>query len=598
MKAIISALLIVAVISGGVEWSLTSSLPSCYTGLPFNLELATGAVDYSFEAKDLPTFASIDGKKGVIVGRSEAAGAWPINIKVSKAGKTVTKQYIINVIDTNDAKDNLWAGKAQSYYERSVAKPFRVVASRSDSTVISRGDRFGYRFGVENAVGSPVFAFLNLPEGLSGDAKTGSISGFFAVPGIYTLGVETADQSGNTAEGFVTITVADKNADGSAVSVLNKVTVSNNVPFVYDLSAVHAQQVEADKELFEALAAVNAAKAELASRQGIYDGINVKLTAAEANADKAAASAAKANTDRENAATRLSQTNKALNDAEDKLNLALLYQAGAQANVKKAEANLAAAQDKFNQAQKNLADAEKALQLAQADLNAKKLAETQANTNLQNAQKDYNRANEDLNDAKNKLNAAQEAQQRAQDEVTKAKNDLSLAQQAWDQAEHQLKEATVTLANAEAARQAALKVLQDATSANQKATTALGAAEWNLNQAVAALNVANAAKDAADRTSALVIANGAPQATSKVDATAVFTNCRNSDLPRYAGSVKITSVYGDRAVLATGNTILFGSCTQGRERLSVGVTVSIQGVINPSSKCIEVYSVTPASLGK
>jgi len=46
-----------------------------------------------------------------------------------------------------------------------------------------------------------------------------------------------------------------------------------------------------------------------------------------------------------------------LNDAEDKLNLALLYQAGAQANVKKAEANLAGAQNKFNAAQKLLADA-------------------------------------------------------------------------------------------------------------------------------------------------------------------------------------------------------------------------------------------------
>ena len=109
-----------------------------------------------------------------------------------------------------------------------------------------------------------------------------------------------------------------------------------NVPFVYDISAVQAQQIQAAKLLFQALAAVNAAKAELGNTQGIYDAIEVKLTAAEANADKAAASAAKANSDRENAANRLTQTNKALTDAEDKLNLALLYQAGAQDNVKKA----------------------------------------------------------------------------------------------------------------------------------------------------------------------------------------------------------------------------------------------------------------------
>ena len=441
---------------------------------------------------------------------------------------------------------------------------------------------------------------------MKGDSKTGSISGAFTVPGIYTLGVESADQSGNTAEGFVTIVVAEGSGSSSTsgstsltaaqVSSLNKVTVSNNVPFVYDISAVQRQQIEADKELFAALAAANAAKAELSNRQGIYDSISIKLTAAEANADKAAAAAAKANTDRENAANRLTQTNKALTDSEDKLNLALLYQAGAQDNVRKAEKNLANAQSKFNDAQAALAAAEKALQDAQAVLNSKKLNEAQANTNLKNAQKDYNRANEDVNDAKRKLNEAQEAQQRAQDDLTKANNDLSLAQQAYDQANHQLKEATIQLANAEAARQAALRVLQDASAANQKATSNLGAASWNLQQAVAALNVANAAKDAADRTSALVIANGSPQNSFKVDSKSSFRNCVSNDLPRYCGSVKVAEVYGDRAILVTGNTILFGACTKGREYIIKGKTVNIIGVINPVSKCIEAHETSPATI--
>jgi len=389
----------------------------------------------------------------------------------------------------------------------------------------------------------------------------------------------------------LTVTVGN-----GAISSLNKVTVANQVPFVYNINAVQQQQVEADKQLFAALAAVNGAKADVAARQGIYDGINTKLVAAEAAADKAAAAAAKANTDRENAANRLTQTNKALNDAEDKLNLALLYQAGAQANVKKATANLDSAQNKFNAAQKLLADAEKALQAAQATLNDKKLAETTANTNLQNAQKDYNRANDDLNEAKNAVSKAQDQLDKAQADLTKAKNDLSLASQAWNQAQDQLKEATIQLANAEAARQAALKVLSDATAANQKTTAALGAAEWNLNQAIAALNVANAAKDAADRTSALVIANGVPQATPKVDVVAKFTTCANTILPRYAGSVKVLKVYGDRALLVTGNTILWSNCSQGAKVIAEGATITILGAINPSSKCIEVYSVKPATL--
>jgi hypothetical protein len=56
----------------------------------------------------------------------------------------------------------------------------------------------------------------------------------------------------------------------------------------------------------------------------------------------------------------------------------------------------------------------------------------------------------------------------------------------------------------------------------------LGAAQWNLSQAIAALNVANAAKDAADRTTALVIANGAPQSLEKVDFVATFSSCDNN----------------------------------------------------------------------
>lgn len=584
MKIIVFALLVALAFS--FRWNLPDSLPSSYTGLPFSFQLGSG---YTYYSADIPTWAAIDSSKGIITGQHTMAGAWPFSLEVHSGKNIITKQYIINVIDSGKAEETIWAGKADNYYKRSVKNPFRILASRTDKTYVNVGEQFSYSFTTQYHVGSPVYAFVNLPEGISGNSKTGSLVGTFAVAGIYTIGVESADQAGNTAEGFITITCGN-----GGLKSLNKVTVSNKVPFVYDIKAVQRQQIAADKQLFDALASVNDAKAEVSTRQGLYDSINVKLVAAEAGADKAAANAAKSNTDRENAANRLSQTNKALNNAEDKLNLALLYQAGAQSNVRKAEQNLADAEARFNAAQKLLADAEKALQGAQAVLNEKKLAETKASTNLKNAQKDYNRANEDLNEAKNRLADAKNALDIAEGDLTNAKNDLSLASQAWDQAEYELKQATIQLANAVAARQAALKVLQDATSANQKAITSLGAAEWNLNQAVAALNVANAAKDAADRTSALVIANGVPQARTSVDVKATFSSCSNTSLPRYSGSVKVVKVYSDRALLITGNTILFGSCTVGKAAIVVGSTITIQGSINPLSKCIEVYRASTA----
>lgn len=584
MKTLIFALLVAIVFAG--HWDLPDSLPSAYTGLPFSFQLGAG---YSFSAVGLPSWAVIDSSKGVLVGTCDQAGAWPFTLRVSSKTDKIEKQYIINVIDQGKAEKNIWAGKADNYYSRKVVNPFRILASPTHKTFVNVGEKFTYSFSTQNQVGKPVWAFLNLPDGIVGDAQSGSLVGTFAVPGIYTIGVESADQAGNTAEGFITVTCGN-----GGLSSLNKVTVQNKVPFVYDIKTVQAQQIAADKQLFNALGSVNDAKAELSTRQGLYDALNIKLVSAEAAADKAAAAAAKANTDRENAANRLSQTNKALNDAEDKLNLALLYQAGAQSNVRKAEKNLEDAEARFNAAQKLLADAEKNLQRAQAVLNEKKLIETQASTDLRNAQKDYNRANEDLNEAKNRLATAKDNLEAAEGDLTKAKNDLILASQAWDQADKELKQATIQLANAEAARQAALKVLQDATAANQKAVTALGAAEWNLNQAVAALNVANAAKDAADRTSALVIANGVPQARNQVDVKAVFSSCQNIDLPRYSGSVRIVKVYEDRALLVTGNTILFGGCTAGRQIIKEGATISIWGAINPLSKCIEVYKAETA----
>lgn len=289
MKSILLALLVATALAGHAN--LPNSLPSSYTGLPFTFDLAKG---YTYYSVDIPTWASINSAQGIITGMNEKAGAWPFKLKATaQDGSFVSRQYILNVIDRTVAKDTIWAGESSNYYGRKVINPFRILPSKTAKTYLSVGDNFAYAFGTQNQVGSPVFAFINLPDGIDGNAYTGVLSGAFTVPGIYTIGVESADQAGNTAEGFVTITYG-----GGEISSLNKVTVDNKVPFVYDISTVQQQQIEADRQLFSALASVNEAKAEASIRQGLYDSLNVKLVSAEASADKAAASAARANTDR------------------------------------------------------------------------------------------------------------------------------------------------------------------------------------------------------------------------------------------------------------------------------------------------------------
>ena len=272
MKAILIALLVATAIAG--DWDdLPDSLPSSYTTLPFSFSLPAG---YTYKSVDIQSWATINSNKGIITGQYENAGAWPFTLTVTNGkGKSINKQYILNVVDRNSAEKDLWSSSSMSYYSRNVANPFRIIANTNSKTVVQVGDKFTYSFKTENNIGTPVFAFLNLPEGLVGNAKTGVISGAFTVPGIYVLGVESADQAGNTAEGFVTFTCGN-----GGLSSLNKVTVANQVPFVYNIDSIQKQQVEADKQLFAALASVNSAKSEVAARQGLYDGINTKLVAA------------------------------------------------------------------------------------------------------------------------------------------------------------------------------------------------------------------------------------------------------------------------------------------------------------------------------
>ena len=102
MKAIFIALLVATATAMTGDWDdIPDSLPSCYTTLPFSFSLATG---YTYESVDIPSWATIDEKKGVITGQHDKAGAWPFTLTVGNGnGKTINKQYILNVVDHNSA---------------------------------------------------------------------------------------------------------------------------------------------------------------------------------------------------------------------------------------------------------------------------------------------------------------------------------------------------------------------------------------------------------------------------------------------------------------------------------------------------------------
>lgn len=131
------------------------------------------------------------------------------------------------------SEDKIWAFNSGNYYDRnSSTNPFRVVAGDAPST-LNVNSNFQYSFQTQNANGSLVYAYFGLPDGLVADRKTGKISGTISQPGIYTLGCEVADQTGSSAEGFVTITVL-----GSNQTQLSNVQLDTKVLYKFDLNQI------------------------------------------------------------------------------------------------------------------------------------------------------------------------------------------------------------------------------------------------------------------------------------------------------------------------------------------------------------------------
>ena len=369
--------------------------------------------------------------------------------------------------------------------------------------------------------------------------------------------------------------------------------------------------------MFDALAVVNAAKAKLAAKKSAFDQLEAQLALAETDADKAASDAAKAKAERERAAERLRLTNNALNDAQDQLNLALLDQAAASDAVIAAQDAVSKATARFNTADAALKAAEAAVQKAEADLSAARENQLNAENTLKNAQKEFQRASQELSDARDDREKATRRRHLADQDVGKAQDAVKLAQQAYNDAKNALDAATKSLADADTKRQACLANLADAKSGLDQAKNDQGAAEWDLEKALATLYQSQARKEAADRASALALAQGSTRLDGStttfnslggwqkdtsytgnfiVQTAKDFGSCNGSSYPRFAGSAKIVDISAGIATLSTGQQITFGDCTSGLNVIKPGAEIIVDGVVNTDKKVIQVFNVKEASI--
>lgn len=274
MKAIIFAVLLVVAFSSLSEVANKPIPPAVKgTNSKFYLDGKANA-DCLFKTVNIPEFVQVS-TDGLLSYDAKNVGSWPLELKVydKKSGESQSRQYILRVVD-KPTEDKIWAYSADNYYERNSVKPFRVVLGNAPSSLKVGGD-IQYSFQTENGKGDLVYAFFGLPEGVVADRKTGKLSGKINQAGIYTLGCEVADQAGNSAEGFVTVTVAE-----TKQTELTNVQLETRVSYQFDLNEIRQEQVAADRELFDALAVVNAVKAKLAAKKAAFEQLEAELALA------------------------------------------------------------------------------------------------------------------------------------------------------------------------------------------------------------------------------------------------------------------------------------------------------------------------------
>jgi hypothetical protein len=103
--------------------------------------------------------------------------------------------------------------------------------------------------------------------------------------------------------------------------------------------------------------------------------------------------------------------------------------------------------------------------------------------------------------------------------------------------------------------------LQEGQTNIQGAKTALGIAQFNLVQAENNLFVAQAAKAAADKSLAIIIAQG-NVLLAPGNSTYIFKGCNNYAYPSMFGTARIEEILSNGFRTSGGHTLVWGECTK------------------------------------
>ncbi len=211
------------------------------------------------------------------------------------------------------------------------------------------------------------------------------------------------------------------------------------------------------------------------------------------------------------------------------------------------------------------------------------------------AEEEYKRAYDNLEAAKTQLEDAKARKAQADQAVKAAQDALELATQVRDNADNDLKQADFALAQAEKTLDASLKKLAVIREKYNIAKEELSSAQWNWETAVNKLYVAQSRKETADRASAIALAEGSLSdhnenngvstiggsislSGSSSSSSISFGGCDSRTYPVISGSSKIVTVSNSGYTLASGHSVVYGSCSSAA-KCAVGDLVKYNGYI-------------------
>jgi hypothetical protein len=122
---------------------------------------------------------------GAISGIPAEVGSFSVKLIYSAGELKGEHEFLLRVLENTSIKNSIVSATSTA---------LGLVISFPDSLIFRVGQKITFKLKAAQGVEPYVWAFLNLPEGLSSNEKTGELEGYLKEAGYYNLNVQVADK--------------------------------------------------------------------------------------------------------------------------------------------------------------------------------------------------------------------------------------------------------------------------------------------------------------------------------------------------------------------------------------------------------------------